>query len=363
MTDATTVRCRARSSRRSAAGAGLVLASLLALTSCARKGPPTGGPPDLDPPRVVSTAPDSGAARVPLDARIAISFSEGMEPRSTGDAVALAPRIGIRQRRWSGNTLTLVLEEALKPDRNYTLFVENTARDRHGNRMSVGKTIVFTTGAVFPPGRLAGRIEARGFPVEGTYLWGYAAGRTPDSTARDFDALGIADEDGRFSIPGLPVPGRYRLWAYADLNHNRSLEPDRDVLVAADTTFELGTEHPTAADFVLHVVNPRAPAKVRGVVVDSTRDSVGVLRVFAVSETDTTRRIFAAVDEAFTFEFQLDSGRWLLRAFRDHDRNKVWRVDQEPASALERIQVEPAEERTGLILRLRWFDPNRVDSP
>ena len=58
-----------------------------------------------------------------------------------------------------------------------------------------------------PPGVLEGRIEARGFDVAGTYLWCYRDGRAPDSTARDFDALGLADAQGRFRIPGLPVPG------------------------------------------------------------------------------------------------------------------------------------------------------------
>src|SRR5439155_13721320 len=38
----------------------LLLALICPLTSCAKRGPPSGGPPDLEPPRVVSTFPDSG---------------------------------------------------------------------------------------------------------------------------------------------------------------------------------------------------------------------------------------------------------------------------------------------------------------
>jgi predicted small lipoprotein YifL len=331
----------------------LALAALATLAGCARKGPPSGGPPDLEPPRVSAASPDSGAAGVALDGRISITFSEGMEPRSTGEAVALAPRIEIRQRRWSSSTLTLVLDTLMAPGRTYTLFVDNTARDRHGNTMRVGKAIVFSTGDSFPAGSIAGRIEARGFPAEGTYLWGYAGGRVPDSTARDFDALGIADEQGHFGIPGLPVPGRYRLWAFADLNGNRSFEPEKDVLVAADTTFDLSPRVPAATGFALRVVNPRAPGKVRGAVVDSTGDSLGVVRVIAVSEDDSTRRVVAEVDENLQYELTLDAGSWLVRAFRDHDRNRAWRVDTEPASALERIRIGPADEVTGLTLKLR----------
>ena len=71
--------------RRPAAAAVL----LLVLAGCARKGPPSGGPADLVPPRVVSSEPDSGRARVPLDARLSVTFSEGMDHVCAGLADGL----------------------------------------------------------------------------------------------------------------------------------------------------------------------------------------------------------------------------------------------------------------------------------
>ena len=337
--------------RRAAAAAVL----LLVLAGCARKGPPSGGPADLVPPRVVSSEPDSGRARVPLDARLSVTFSEGMEPRSTGEAVSLAPRVGIRQRRWNGRELTLLLEEPLRASRTYTLFVGPSARDRHGNSMTSGLTIVFSTADSFPPGVLGGRIEARGFDVAGTYLWCYRDGRAPDSTARDFDALGLADEQGRFRIPGLPVPGSYRLWAFADLNRNRSFEPDKDVLVPADTTLELTAEHTVAQDLTVRVVDPRAPGHVRGIVADPTGDTLGVFRVIAIAEEDTTRRVLADPDGKGTFDLKLEAGKWQVRAWRDADGNRAWRMDVEPASEIMRYRLEPAQEVNDVRLVLkRW---------
>ncbi|MCC6652188.1 MAG: Ig-like domain-containing protein, partial [Candidatus Eisenbacteria bacterium] len=84
-----------------AAAAAAAFALLLAAAGCAKKGMPTGGPPDLDPPRILTVSPDSGAAAVPLDASIVLTFTEDMEPRGTGSAVELAPPVEIRQRRWS----------------------------------------------------------------------------------------------------------------------------------------------------------------------------------------------------------------------------------------------------------------------
>jgi hypothetical protein len=337
------------------AGLGLALAGALALTGCARKGAPSGGPPDVTPPRVLSAAPDSGAARVALDAPLSITFSEGMEPRSTGEAVSLAPRVDIKQRRWKGRQLSLVLGQPLKAGQTYTLFLAATARDAHGNNLEAGRTIVFSTADSFPPGLIEGRIAARGFNAEGTYLWCYGGDRMPDSTARDFDALGLADAGGHFRIPGLPVPARYHLWAFADLNRNRSYEPDKDVLAPADTVIELTAERPQAKDLEVAAVDPRAPGHVRGLVSDATGDTLGVLRVFAISEDDTSRRIVTDVDPKGAFTLELAAGRWRVVAWRDEDKNRAWRMDVEPASEIRWFTVEPAAEFNDERLALkRW---------
>lgn len=333
----------------------MAIIALALLAGCARKAPPSGGPPDLEPPKLVSSSPDSGAAGVPLDARLSLTFSEGMEPRTTGESVELAPRTEFRQQRWSGRTMTVVLAKPLKADQTYILFVSRTARDRHGNEMRSGAVVPFTTAAQFSAGRISGTIDALGFDAAGTSLWCYdaAKGRTPDSTARDFDAIGIADEKGRFNVLGLAAPGRYRLWAFADLNSNRSFEPDKDVLVPADTTFELTAEHPVAEGFTLHMVNPRAPAHLAGSILDTLRDSVGVVRVTATSVRDTLRKYSTDVASSGGFELQLEPGPWRVMAYRDVDRNKSWKPETEPASDPLVLTLTPAQEMKALVLVLR----------
>ncbi|MFN8587080.1 MAG: Ig-like domain-containing protein [Candidatus Eisenbacteria bacterium] len=330
----------------------LALALLVAAASgCAKKGMPTGGPPDLDPPRLVRVVPDSGAAGVPLDTRIVLEFSEGMEPRGTGDAIELAPPVRIRQRRWSGRTLTLVLGDSLAKDRTYTLFIGGNARDRHGNPFSIARSIVFTTAPVFPPGALEGKIDAVGFRAPGTLLWAYRDGRAPDSTARDFDALGVADGQGHFRISGIAAPARWRLWAFADLNHNRSFEPDADLLASADTTLELTAELPEAKDLFIRMINPRAPGRFAGSIVDTLNDSLGALRLIVTNEADTTRRLLYEVIPS-GFDFKWDPGTYRVQAFRDMDRNKAWKRDTEPASEEVRVVITPGGEVVGLVFVL-----------
>jgi predicted small lipoprotein YifL len=329
------------------------LALVAALAGCAKKGPPTGGPPDLEPPRLVGATPDSGAAGVATNTRISVTFSEGMEPRATGDALELAPPVAIRQRRWAGRTLTLVLKDSLKADHTYTLFVGSGARDRHGNNLVDPRTIVFTTSKEFPPGGLQGRIEAVGFHAATTTLWCYRDGRQPDSTARDFDALGVTDATGEFRIGGLAVPATWRVWGFADLNHNRSFEPLTDLLVRADTVLELTAEHPVATGIRLRMVNPHAPGRFAGTVLDSVSDQSGVARIIMSSVTDTTRRLVYEVPESGSFDFQWDAGIYRVRAYRDLDRNKAWKRDTEPASDEFEVRIDPGSETIGFQFVLR----------
>lgn len=328
--------------RRILARNALALAlAAAALAGCARKQPPTGGPPDLDPPKVLAVIPDSGATAVDRATRLTVEFSEAMEPRSASLAVDLAPKVEIRARRWSGRRLSLVLGDSLAADRTYTLFVGSDARDQHGNPLRVGRTIPFTTATRFPPGIIEGVVEPVGFGAPGTYLWVYPEGQEPDSTAGDFSAVGLAGEGGRFRISGLSAPARYRLWAFADLNFNHSYEPEKDLLVPADTTIELTQGRAVATGLHLKVVNPRAPGRVKGAVLDSLQDERGALRLLVHSQADSTRRLTYELDSRGTFDFKWDPGTYKVRAYRDLDRNKAWKPEDEPASEEQLVTVPP----------------------
>jgi len=201
---------------------------------------------------------------------------------------------------------------------------------------------------------IAGKIDARGFEARGTSIWCYDVGRghAPDSTARDFDAIGIADANGSFRVAGIAVPGRYRLWAFADLDGNRSYEPSRDILDPVDSTFALDPAHPRVEGLNLRLVNPRAPARVKGAVLDTLAITEGVLRVFAVADSDSANRIVTDVESEGGFHLELRPGLWWLRAYRDLDKNRLWKRDEEPASEPLGIHVQPADDIKDVVLVL-----------
>jgi hypothetical protein len=343
-----------------AAAALVALLAFAAVTGCARKLPPTGGPPDVSAPSLLATEPDSGAASVAAGTEIRLTFSEAMDRASVTSSVTVGPGVRATSARWeNGRTLVLRPDRPLDPDRSYTVIVAPGPRDVRGNPLDRPSVVHFATAAAFPPGRIAGRVEGRGVPPAGVYVWAYREDldHAPDSTAFDMDGLAQARALGVFSMPGLAVPGRYRLWTFVDRNRNRSFEPGTDLLTPADSAIVLSAESPRADSARVFAVDPEALARVEGVVLDSLAPGSGELRVEAravpvdsaiaadrvpVIPIDVTQGRFAG---------NLRAGRWRLVAYRDTDGDRV-RAPSEARSAPVEVDLVPGGAAPSIVLVL-----------
>jgi hypothetical protein len=342
-----------------------LLLAALALSGCARKLPPSGGPRDVAAPSHQATEPDSGAAGVPRDATVRLVFSETMDRASVGDNVVLGPGVRALRAKWeNGRTLALVPDAPLPADRTFTLLVPPGARDVRGNALDRAFEIHFTTAAAFAPGAIEGLVVGQGVTVDGVYVWAYRddLGRRPDSTAFDMDALARTRGGGRFRLPGLATPGTYRLFSFVDRNRNRSFEPGVDLLTASDSLVRLTGEAPQASGVRLRAIDPEAVARVEGAVIDSLAPGTAALRVEARSvPVDTAiaadRVPVAVIDVAEgRFAGNLRSGRWRLIAFRDLDGDRV-RSPAEPVSAPVEVDLEPGESAEPVTLTLQPAPP------
>ena len=341
----------------------LLLAALLA--GCARKLPPTGGPPDISPPTLQATEPDSGATGVPRDGVVRLVFSEAMDRASVGQNVVVGPGVrGVRAKWVNGHTLALEPDGPLPEDRTLVVIVPPEARDVRGNALDRVFTAHFTTGAAFPPGEIEGTVQGRGVNADGVYIWAYRddLGHVPDSTAFDMDALGQAHGGGRFTLPGLPVPGTYRLFTFVDRNRNRSFEPTMDLLSRSDSLVALSADAPRAADVRLFAVDPEAVARVEGAVIDSLAPGTAALRVEARAvptgtaiAADRVPIVVIEVNEG-RFAGSLRSGRWRLVAWRDLDNDRT-RSPAEPVSAAAEVDLDPGEAEAPVTLVLQPAPP------
>jgi hypothetical protein len=200
-----------------------------ALAGCASQGVPPGGPPDLEPPRLVRTSPDTGAVGV-RGGEVAFQFDEVIAERPTGAATLgalflVSPRDGEPRVTWRRDAISVRPRGGFRDNTVYTVTMLPGIVDLRGNSRTEGAEVVFSTGATIPRTSLAG--------VVFDWVAGNAVPRAlvealhvrDSATARDTTTyLAVADSLGRFAFRYLP-PGDYTVRGAADANSNRAIDP------------------------------------------------------------------------------------------------------------------------------------------
>ena len=199
-----------------AARLGLLTAALC--TACASMGQPPGGPPDFDPPVILSIFPDSGAVVEEFDDDLIIQFDEVINERSGSGLerlILLSPRTEEVDVSWKRSAIAIKPKGGWLPNIVYHLTLLRGIADLRNNRLDSTRTIIFSTGGEIPATRVTGTVlnweEGRSAPralVELTLL--------PDSLVY----FAVADSLGDFEFAALP-PGQYILSGIIDNNGNR----------------------------------------------------------------------------------------------------------------------------------------------
>ena len=139
--------------------------------TCAGEVFPTGGPPDLVPPAVVRTSPDSAAVHVRTQI-IDLEFSKYVDRRSVEESIFISPYPGELEFDWSGREVTIHLQDTLRANRTYVVNVGTDVTDLHSNRMASGFTLAFSTGDSIDRGFISGRVYDD--KPEGVMIFAYA---------------------------------------------------------------------------------------------------------------------------------------------------------------------------------------------
>jgi len=233
----------ARRPRRQTQVAGLLVGLFQA---CASVGPPPGGPPDKEPPKIVSVKPDSGAVVPDFKDEVVIQFDDVIDEMAGSGGrggtlsglerqVLLSPVHGGAKVGWHRTKVTVKPKEGWKK-RVYRLEILPGFVDLRRNRFDSTKTVIFSTGPEIGHARIGGialkwieqTILARAL-IEAVPL--------PDSAGY----LTMADSGGQFNLTNLQ-PGRYIVYATADENgdRRRSLREAYDsIAVTLDSTTNL----------------------------------------------------------------------------------------------------------------------------
>ena len=196
-------------------------ATTLAL-GCASPGMPPGGPPDVEAPRLIGIAPDSG--RVSVTPRSVIfRFDEVVSETPPGattlaNLFVISPQHGSPVVEWQREEISVRPRRGWRPNTTYTISMLPGLADLRGNVKKDGVVTLFSTGPVIPATAITGVLFdwAAGAPV----VAGLVQAITADSTIY----LAYTDSAGAFTLPHLPA-GSYLLNGVVDGNRNRALDP------------------------------------------------------------------------------------------------------------------------------------------
>ena len=213
-------------------------AGLLGATACAVMQQPPGGPPDFDPPILLSVTPDSGTIADGLEDHLVFQFDEVVSEQGGGGIARLfrlSPHTSelIEQMDvdWRRDAIGVRPTNGWQPNLVYQITLLPGLSDLRSNRLEEGQSVIFSTGGPIPDTRVSGIVlnwEAGtvgiGAVVQATLL--------PDSLTY----AATADSAGEFVLTALPI-GTYVLTGAIDANRNgrrERLEPFDTVTVLVD---------------------------------------------------------------------------------------------------------------------------------
>jgi len=309
----------------------LLLAALLG-AGCASQVPPPGGPPDTEPPGIVSTVPAEGELHFRGD-RIVVRFSEYVDRRSLQESVFLSPSAGALTFDWSSSEVSISPAETLKEATTFILTIGTDLRDTRNNRLAGSFTLAFSTGDVIDSGAVSGRVydEAPG----GVMIYAYSLpGAGPDTlnpAVTEPDYLTQTGADGSYRLTHMKY-GRYRLMAVRDVFKNLlyNIQTDRFGMPAGDLRLDPSKREIAGVVFTLSVEDTVRPYVTAARGIDRERAIVRFnekpLRTGlrdAISVTDT---LSGAGLEVIDFSPADTAGREFTLLTAPQDSGRVYRV-------------------------------------
>lgn len=223
------------------------------LAGCAGQVPPSGGPVDKSPPRILTSSPQANQLNFSAK-EIRIKFDKYMVERTVESSLYFPP-FDLKDLKidWSGKEMKIRVEKAYEKNRTYILTIGAGSEDVRGNYLGKAYNIVFSTGSKIDTGMVTGNVYA---PKPKPYT--VAAYRvTPDIDTLHPDVnlpryVTQSNDSGSYALQGLAV-GKYRLVCFDDQLRNYMYAPQLDLYSSATHDVVVTKEQPTVnkVDFIV----------------------------------------------------------------------------------------------------------------
>ncbi|MDQ3535529.1 MAG: Ig-like domain-containing domain [Bacteroidota bacterium] len=205
----------------------LIIFLTIFLSRCANVGQPTGGPKDIEPPRLTTTYPNDQALNF-NDNKIQFIFSEPIKVEDVKKQIIITPPIEDEAYvlKIKNNLVTFQLKERLQPNTTYTINMGEAVRDITENNKAKNVKLGFSTGSFIDSLKITGRVThlMQGKPALNAIVGLYNA----DDTLNIFNKrplfLTRTDSSGNYQLSNLKN-GNFRIYAFLDKNDNLRNDP------------------------------------------------------------------------------------------------------------------------------------------
>ncbi len=220
----------------------IFLGFILALTSCAKRGTPDGGPKDEDPPVYVRANPENFTTN--FDSReIRIFFDEYIKLENAQQQIMISPpmdpRPEITPMGTASRSIRIRINDTLEPNTTYAINFGRSIIDNNEANPLEFFQYVFSTGSYIDSLSVTGRISDATLrepdPFVSVVLYEVDSVYNDSVVYRDLPRYitNTLDSARTFQLNNLKA-GTYQLLAVKDNNQNYTFEPDTDKIAFAD---------------------------------------------------------------------------------------------------------------------------------
>lgn len=214
--------------------------SILTIWSCANRVPPSGGPKDTTPPKLLGSIPKSGSTNVKTQ-DITLLFDELVVIKNIKKELLITPRIESDYTyKTKKNTVILTLEEPLDSATTYTFNFRDAVGDITEGNPVKDLIIAFSTGEVLDTLELSGDVADlfTEKPQNEMIVGLYKANDTLDLFNSPPYYLAQTNKKGAFTFRNIKSDS-YKLYAFHDKNNNLICESDREGYAFQDSLIKL----------------------------------------------------------------------------------------------------------------------------
>ena len=209
---------------------------LSVLASCASQIPPTGGPKDVTPPKVIHENPQNLSVNFRSD-KIVIGFDEYIQLNDANNQVFFSPALtGKVSYRLKGKSLVITLPDSLKANTTYTVNFGSAIKDNTEGNILLNYHYVFSTGSAIDSFRIQGRVvnvlTGKSKPNYLVMLHSDLSDSAAVKQRPDYNAR--TDSSGHFVMDHLKG-GTFRLAAVEDQNFNFMFDPSGEMVAFEDS--------------------------------------------------------------------------------------------------------------------------------